>query len=166
MLAGKPVIIKRDLEQEEARKYQFAINKAGVFASLINQDEVRPASQGHTTQNTDMGVTASEEGTRKVGEQKKLMAGTNEISVAKPGVKIIEHVIPEEPVIDISQLTMSAAGEIIVESSVVEPVTIHELAAELSDTGTRLSDEVPVEELEIDISTMSMAEAGSDMQGK
>lgn len=166
MLAGKPVVIKRDLEQEEARKYQFAINKAGVFASLIDQEEVHPASQKANTSNTDEEATASEKETRKAGKQTKPMAGTNEISVAGPGVKIIEHVMPEEPAIDISQLTMSAAGEIIVEPSVVEPVAVHELVAELSDTGTRLSDEVHANELEIDISTMSMAESGSELQDK
>jgi len=141
---GKPVVIRRNLDMQNAQKYQVAISKAGCNAKVIEEDSASHAPAEAVKTN-------------------KTMNTANDFTVAKAGETIIQYEMPEEPNIDISSLSMSDPGEQIVNHVEVPEANIDISNIDLSPSGSVLTEKNIIEDPNIDISNLSMAHAGSEI---
>jgi hypothetical protein len=141
LFSGKKVVIKRDLDLEQANKYLSALANTGAVCELLDQSSAK--SKTVTTDTISAALT-----------------------MAEAGATIIEQVDAEVPDIDTSQLSLSAVGETIMEPPPVKPVMIKDLSCDISPIGAALSDEQPAKPANIDTSKLSMSEIGSNPEKK
>ena len=135
LFTGKPVVIKKRLDEATARKYQAAMQKAGAVAEVVGGqvEPVRPVTPERVTRavNTlplDTGLMQ-----RPVfppdfvpggGEPTAAAqpADFDDVTIAPPGVDLVEHREVPEPQIDTSGLSLAPQGGLLSESTdVPEP---------------------------------------------
>ncbi len=131
MFTGKPVTIRKGLDEATAGKYQQALLKAGAVCRLVDQTAVEPAAP------TPPPATPAQPQppAAKPDDTSPAVAALN-ATLAEPGVTLIEPTVVEAARIDTSHLTMAEVGVTLVET-------------------------VPVAELQVDVSRLTMAEAGA-----
>lgn len=145
MFCGKPVTIKKGIDEATAKKYQQALLQAGAICQVVDLAAVAPPVPAAST--TPAAVAATPVG------------GLN-ATLAEPGVIIKE---PEEvpPLqVDISHLSMGAVGEIIIEPAVTAELEVDVSALSMAEPGAQLVPPSEVEALQVDVSGLSMAEPG------
>jgi len=133
LFSGKQVVIKNNIDLDKAKKFQHAMEKLGAIAEIVEVDNNVDANEKqHQSDNTD------------------------NLSMAETGATITESEHVSEPDIDISTLSMSDAGSIIVEAAEVEEAQINDVDFGLAPTGSTIVTAEPVAEPDIDTSHISL----------
>jgi hypothetical protein len=140
LFSAKRVLIRRDLSQQEATKYQLALANAGIVTELLIQNDT--ATPATPPSNTD------------------------KIEVANTVKSQVENVEIKPASIDISSLSMAEPGTVIMEHEHILADTVVPPNLEIAPPGSTISQEKPVQEPDIDISSISMADAGETITGK
>jgi len=159
LLSGKKVIIKRNLDQETAKKYQNVIMKAGAFTCLIDESE---SASSLTTAEDQQGSEPAKSETGHYKDNDSHLGDS--VSVAAAGEIIVKAEKVAEPLIDISSLDLAAAGETIVEPP---PPVIYQSKSDsslvLSDAGETLVDASNVKPANIETDHLTMSQPGEQI---
>jgi hypothetical protein len=147
MFSGKPVTIKKGLDEATAKKYQQALLKAGAVCQVV---ALRPAAT----------ATPSPAVTPQAAAAAATPAAGLKATLAEPGVllKEPEQVPPLQ--VETSHLSLGAVGE-----TIIEPEPVPEFQAGLdglsmAEVGVQLVPPTSVEAPQIDVSALTLAEAG------
>ncbi len=135
LFSGKRVYIKKNIDRATALKYQAALQQAGALCEVV--DLASPASEGPSQAPAPSGMT-----------------------LAEPGVVLIEPERVEAPDIDVSALTMAETGVTLVEPERVEPPAIDTRDLSLAEAGATLGESEAVQALEVDLRGITLAEPG------
>ena len=127
LFSGKRVVIKKDIDQQTALKYQAALTKAGAVCEVVNLSDNKPASA-------------------EPAESKSVVAATVDTTVVEHAYTGDVPAAPQTMPLDVS----------------VDQ--IDDLSASLAPVGSILHDEKEdIAEIQVDLSGMDMAPAGSDL---
>lgn len=130
LFSGKPVVIKNDIDESTALKYQAVFKKAGALCEL----------KAMTTGETPKVVTAKIEGsskTRSMSAKSKtrdvvdipFSYDFSGLSLAEPGVILMKsHEITEIQIEDFSMLTLAERGALLSEPKEVVPFIIEDIS--------------------------------------
>jgi len=159
LLSGKKVVIKRNLDQETAKKYQNMIMKAGAFTCLVDETE---SASSMTTAMDQQGSEPAEPETGQHDDSDSHLSDS--ISVAAAGEIIVQAEKIAEPLIDISSLDLAAAGETILEP---QPPAIYQPKSDaslvLSDAGETLVEAPIVKPADIETAHLTMSQPGEQI---
>ena len=135
MFAGQRVVIKKNVDAATAETYVAALNKAGAAAEIV---VVAPAAARPNAPRQD--------------------APSAVMTIAEPGVLLVEPQPVTPPTFDTSALSLAAVGVDLVEPS-VEIAPQYDLSRlQLAPPGTLLADAPPVPPATIDTSRLSLSE--------
>ena len=171
MFSGKRVVIKRNLDQQTATKYQAVMKNAGAMCEL---SENKPAvTQEYSADNPPSipqpepthGVTSSvsQEPNIKSAATSASASNMDSVTIAPPGETIMEHERVEAPQIDISAISIDDSRKNLVEHIPVPEPDIDISSMSIDSSGDNLIQNEQIVEPEIDISALSMDEAGEDL---
>lgn len=135
LFSAKRVLIRKDLSQQEATKYQLALANAGIVTELLVQKETAEPSPASPPDTANIEVTDTVQARVENVEIKPAAIDNTSLTMAEPGIVIMEH-------------------ELVINDTVVPP------DLEIAPPGTTISNDKPVAEPDIDISGMSIADAG------
>lgn len=140
MFSGKPVAIKKGLDEATAKKYQQVMSKAGALVRAVDlatlAKKQAPAAQ---------------------------TAATQELTLAEPGVQIVPPEKFEALKIDTAHFDMAAAGATLIEARVFVPLDVDISALSMAEPGAQIVQPEVIEALEVDTAQLSMAEPGVDL---
>ena len=169
MFSGKRVVIKRNLDQQTATKYQAAMKNAGAMCELTENNPV--VTQEYSADNPPpipqsepaSGVTSSvsQEPNIKSAATPASASNMDSVTIAPPGETIMEHEQVAEPQIDISAISIDDSRQNLVEHIPVPEPDIDISALSMDEAGEDLIEHKKVPPMEVDTSSMSMAPPGS-----
>ncbi|MCP5144334.1 MAG: hypothetical protein H6978_05885 [Gammaproteobacteria bacterium] len=164
MFTGNEVTIKKGVDENTAKAYLAALQKAGAVALIRPQSTPAPATSAaptaaaptapaqeptaQTTSSSDAGRTAqppqpisatlAEPGVILVEPvtQTKPEFATDHLSLAEPGVTLVEPATVAAPEYDLGALTLAEPGVTLVEPRPVPPARIDISALSLTDNDT------------------------------
>jgi hypothetical protein len=139
LFIGKPVVIKRDIDQATALKYQAAFKKAGAVCTVANDAAENPAP---ATAKPTSSVSAG--GTANPKDRGGRMAGKDIVNIAVPQ--------------NLSGLSLAQAGAVLENLPINQNVKIPDTGG-LSfsqDDGTYLAPAKKVTEAKVDISGLAL----------
>lgn len=192
MFSGKRVVIKRNLDQQSALKYQLAMKNIGAICDLTeNQEEPvvqeAPEAPQYSAENpppipppqsvanpkpvpekkgvVEQNVEANIEATSKseTNTQPVSVGDMASVTIAPPGETIIEYEQIAEPEIDISAISIDESKSDLVEHKVVPEPNIDVSAISMDNSGDDLVQHEKIVEPEFDISAISIDETGADL---
>ena len=152
LFSGKPVVIKKNLDEATARKYLIAFKRAGAVARVVNTARARPRPEGSAG-----GGSAPTAATQKSAGA---LAG---VTVDQPGVVIVEPQRSEPPAIDTAHLSMDRPGATLAEPEPVAPPQVNTEGMSLDEPGVKLVEQADAPPLEVDTSGLSMDEPGATL---
>jgi hypothetical protein len=144
MFTGRPVTIKKGLDEATARKYQQALQQAGAVCEVVDQ----AAPPAAATQG------ASGPGSPGPGPS----AAGLDASLAEPGALLKEPDRVEALQVETSHLSIGEAGVTLVEPEAVAELAIDLSALSMAEAGVQLVPPTPVTPLEVDISGLSLVD--------
>ncbi|GAB4294115.1 MAG: hypothetical protein Kow0096_10100 [Thiohalomonadaceae bacterium] len=152
MFCGKPVTIKKGIDEATAKKYQQALLQAGAICQVVDLAAATPAA-------AQQAPAAPAADTAPVPVAAAPAGGLN-ATLAEPGaiIKEPEEVPPLQ--VDISHLSMGEVGETIIEPTAPTELEVDVSALSLAEPGVLLVPPSEVEALQVDVSALSMAEPG------
>jgi hypothetical protein len=154
LFCGRRLILKKQIDQATAEKYQTTMQRAGALCEIENTAQPAPTAEAAT------GTPASEaqsEVTPLTPPQREVDTG---VSLAEPGIQLVEHTVVPEANIDTSGMDMAEAGIQLVEHEAVPEANIDTSGMDMAEAGIQLVEHEVVPEANIDTSGMDMAEAG------
>jgi hypothetical protein len=108
LFSGNPIVIKRNIDEDTAKKYQLAFNKAGAKCTLVPSSAVQSPTTAGTTARTG---SISRETGRMSGKDivnKKVPTDLGGLSLGKVGENIpTKTVVPEYELPDLSTLSLA-----------------------------------------------------------
>lgn len=139
LFTGRPVVIKRDLDEQTAARYRAALQQVGALCRIRPVADATAAAPGHAAQTPNAGTLAG-------------------VAILPPGSLLSEDRQVDPPGFDLSAFDIAPPGVTLVEppaSTAVPPrAGVYDIAA----TGTDLADPRPVTPAPIpDISALTMA---------
>jgi hypothetical protein len=146
LFTGKPVVIKRDIDQATALKYQAAFKKAGAVCTVVT-DEAEPAPSTGAKPKTAV-PPSSTGGTANPKDRGGRMAGKDIVNIAVPQ--------------NLSGLSLAQAGTVLENLPVNQNVKIPDTGG-LSfskDDATYLAPTKKVAEAKVDISGLTLEKPG------
>lgn len=161
MFAGKPLVIKKNLDAEKARSYRDALAKAGAAVSVVEEgdpDAARTAVQpapAPTPAPTRAPAAAAGPGTDSAPPQPPQAP---DLTIAEVGVTLVEHEPVTPPDFDTTQFDLAEVGVTLVEPKVVPPPDFDTSGMSLDPPGTQLTDARPAPPAQFDTSGLSLAE--------
>lgn len=172
MFSGKRVIIKRNLDQQTATKYQAVMKNAGAMCELTENKPV--VTQEYSADNPPpipqsvpaAGATSSASQGPTNTKSVATLSSTSDmdsVTIAPPGETIMEHEQVAEPQIDISAISIDDSRQNLVEHISVPEPEIDISSMSIDSSGDDLVQNEHIAEPEIDISALSMDEAGDDL---
>jgi len=173
MFSGKRVVIKRNLDQQTATKYQAVMKNAGAMCELSENKPV--VTQEYSADNPppisqpepEAGVTSSVSQVQTANTESAAMpapaSNMDSVTIASPGETIMEHERVEPPQIDISAISIDDSRKNLVEHIPVPEPDIDISSMSIDSSGDNLIQNEQIVEPEIDISALSMDEAGEDL---
>ncbi len=176
MFSGKPIAIKKNLDENTTRQYMLALKKAG----LISKGRPMPASgtqapAATTTkkppppppiktatppaaQPTEIAAVGAELDQRPPPPEAKI--STDGLMVGEVGEQLIEAQTVSVPDIDTSQYETDAVGAVLDRSAPPPEPDINIAHLTMDDVGATIDTSAPAPEFQVDLSELSMAEAG------
>jgi hypothetical protein len=146
MFSGKPVAIKKGLDEATAKKYQQVMSKAGALVRAVDlatlAKKQAPAAQIAATQEP---------------------SAVQELTLAEPGVQIVPPEKFEALKIDTAHFDMAAAGATLIEARVFVPLDVDISALSMAEPGAQIVQPEVIEALEVDTAQLSMAEPGVNL---
>ena len=155
MFAGKPLVIKKNLDAEKARSYRDALAKAGAAVSVVEEgdpDAARTSAQPAPTPAPTPAPAAARPSTDSAPPQ------APDLTIAEVGVTLVEHEPVTPPDFDTTQFDLAEVGVTLVEPKVVPPPDFDTSGMSLDPPGTQLTDARPVPPAQFDTSGLSLAE--------
>lgn len=144
LFTGRPVVIKKDLDEQTAARYRAALQQVGALC------RIRPAAAGVDTTDTVARPPA-------VGS----LAGTE---ILPPGSILTETQRIDPPEFDLSAFNIAPPGVMLVEPVVSAAVPPRPGAFDVAPVGADLADPRPLAPARIpDISALSMAPPRTEM---
>lgn len=158
LFCGRRLILKKQIDQATAVKYQATMQRAGALCEIENIAHVeRPAElTGSNTVESPPGPGAT---TSQAKDTTPVNTDTG-ITLAEPGVELIAHVPVPEANIDTSGMDMAEVGIQLAEHKVVPEANIDTSGMDMAEVGIQLTEHEVVPEANIDTSGMDMAAAG------
>lgn len=169
LFSGELVVIKTDLDRETALKYQAAMKKAGAEVAIRPKQsaatQAAPAAQPKPETVAAPPAPAPQQPPVASPESPAPVAADDSgITMAEPGVQIVEHEVIPEPDINISAISMAEVGVDVADPVEVDAAPLPDISAiSMAEAGAQIVEYEPVPELEIDVSSISMAEVGTIM---
>lgn len=178
MFSGKRLSVKKNLDQETAKKYKIAIIKAGLKAGIAPMAAVGNAVTKPTQAAQPSGGTETQTATGALGNATIAAAGstiddtpppaTPEIDTSgygmdEVGITLDNTPPPEAPEIDTSSYGMEEVGIILDETPPPDEPDIDISGFDMEEVGITLDETPPPATPEIDVGDISMKEVGVDL---
>lgn len=149
LFCGRRLILKKQIDQATAEKYQATMQRAGALCEVEETAQARSAAP-----------SASEAQPPTPPQSEMTSEVDAGVSLAEPGVELIEHVAVPEADIDISGMDMAEVGIQLTEHEVVPEANIDTGAMDMAEVGIQLAEHEAVPEPEFDTSSMSLDDVG------
>jgi hypothetical protein len=160
LFSGKRIVIKKNLDETTARKYQMALKRAGALVRIVATPTSAPQPRKPAPRPQAPSAARPAPPTPS-GRRAPAGAGALEgATLDKPGVVLVEPERVEEPVIDISHLSMDKPGATLVEPEKVSPPQVNTDGLSLDEPGVTLVEPDKTPPLQVDISGLSMDRPG------
>lgn len=168
MFSGKPVTIKKGVDEATAKKYQQALLQAGAVCQVVDLAAAVPtttpapataAAEPTPTAATGLNATLAEPGVliKEPEQVAALEVDTSHLSLGAVGETIVEPTPVAEFQADLSALSMAEPGVQLVPPSTVEPPQLDLSALTLAEPGVVLKEPEQVEAAQIDTSKLTLA---------
>ena len=144
MFSGERVVVKKELDQATAAKYQTALQQAGLLA------EVAPMAQ----------ETAPAPTVTPKTPQTPLKGALGDASIEPAGSQIDLTPVPPPAQIDISKLSAGPVGEILSDEPPPSPPNIDTSRLQMGAVGEDLVEVLPIIPPDYDIDGMTMGAPG------
>lgn len=162
LFSGQRVVVKKGLDETSARRYVAAVLETGLECVA---EPWAAASQPPPVPGPAAPVSLAPPGVTLI--EPSVIAppdiDTSALSVAAAGGNLIEFTPPPAPEIDISRLSAAPPGEDLINAPETPPPEIDVSRYSLSMPGELLAAAVEIEALEIDVSHLDMAPPRSDV---
>jgi len=167
MFSGKRISVKKNLDQETAKKYQQLIIKAGLKAGIAPMaaapisgtgDAVPPKGDVTSVEIADVGSIMDN---RPAAPEANI--DTSAYGMDEVGTTLDETPLTDEPDIDISAYGMDELGITLDEKPPVAAAEIDTSAISMHETGVDMMEYQPPPKAEYDLSQLSMAEVGETL---
>ena len=175
MFSGKRVVIKRNLDQQTAMKYQAAMKNAGamceltenkpVVSSEYSEDNPPPIPQPDPETVAISSATQEPTSNAKPVESTVSVGDMGSVTIAPAGETIMEHEQVAEPQIDISAISIDDSRQNLVEHTPVPEPDIDISSMSIDSSGDDLVQNERIAEPEIDISSLNIDESGENLIG-
>ncbi|HEY0635262.1 MAG TPA: hypothetical protein VGE00_07770, partial [Gammaproteobacteria bacterium] len=172
MFSGKRVVIKAQLDQATAQKYQAALKSAGAICEVINtaatakpaapQAAARPPATPNVSQPTarPQSVPAAIPTEASASIANRPVAPTPQWQVDQPGVMLVAPKVVQPLQVDLSALSMAEPGVVLVQHKDKVAPAINTGHLSVAEAGSDLTQRREVPDLQVDLSALSMAEPG------
>lgn len=179
LFSGRPVAIKKGVNEQVAKKYLIAMKKAGAIcqarAAAPAKAKAAPAAGKPTTvqkpvarQQAARNQGGTGQAAADAGEAKYVIkqppAGLGELSEAsvdEPGTVLVKHQDVPPPQVDTSGLSMDEPGATLVEHEETPPPQVDTSDLSMDEPGATIGEHEEEPELEVDLSGLSMDEPGA-----
>jgi len=162
MFSGKPVLIKKDMEETKARGYQAAFAKAGAVVELAatkTPNQATSAPPGAAKSQPDAKPERTPNPTAaQHDESPPAPPQAPDLTIAEVGVTIIEHKPVPPAEFDTTQFDLAEIGATLVEYEVVPPPNFDLSGIELAAAGVQLVEYKKTPPAEFDTSALSLSE--------
>jgi hypothetical protein len=151
LFCGRRLILKKQIDQATAEKYQITMQRAGALCEIENTAQVSSEAGAVT------GAAASEAqpGATQTATQQQ-SEGDAGISLAEPCVQLVEHAVVPEANIDTSDMDMAEPGIQLIEHEAVPEANIDTSGMDMAEPGIQLAEPGEVPEVEFDTGGMSL----------
>ncbi|MBI2800077.1 MAG: hypothetical protein HYX63_07280 [Gammaproteobacteria bacterium] len=143
LFGGHRVVLKKGVDAAAGRNYQAALAKAGAETELAPQQPLAPEP-----------VTAP----RSVAEPSRPPPVAPPLTIAAPGVLLVEPVVVRAREFDTANLSLAEVGVALVEPPVITPPKFDLSHLNLAPPGTLLTEPALVVPAKIDTGTLALAE--------
>jgi hypothetical protein len=176
LFSGKPITLKKSLEFDTANKYRVAIKKAGCIAELVECKASEPIKTDAPSKAAPVPPPANshspEPATAPLNSQPSAENESSALSLAPVGSDVLassDREVVEGVQVETEHLSLAATGEDLLQAAEKQQVSAPDIHvdAELAPVGSDLldeSDKQVFEALEIDLTSMTLAEAGADLE--
>lgn len=154
MFSGKPVLIKKDLDEAKAHGYQAALAKAGAVVQLA---ATKPPETDSGTQPTTKPAPPPVAAVQKESEPPKPPQAPD-LTIAEVGVTIVEPTPVAPADFDTTQFDLAEVGATLVEYDPVPPANFDTSGMELAPPGEQLVEYKKMEPAEFDTGGLSLIE--------
>jgi hypothetical protein len=156
MFSGKPIVIKKDLDAEQARSYRAALAKAGAAVTIV--EDGGSGAQQATPPPAATAQTSGSAGTPAPDSTPPQPPRVPDLTVADVGVTLVEHEPVTPPDFDTTQFDLAEVGVTLVEPKVVPPAEFDTSGMSLDPPGTQLTNASPTPPAQFDTSGLSLAD--------
>jgi hypothetical protein len=162
MFSGKPVVIKKGLDEATARNYQAALAKAGAIAEVLVAKAKTPSADETPAKAAAVAAQEPVEEPVKADAEETPAAERPAPGTRPQNAPAVERSIREGPpqALDTS---MAEPGAVLVEARPVEAADIPTGHLDMADVGADLVEYRRVAEPEYDLSGMDLAPPGSEL---
>ncbi len=161
MFGGKPVTIKKGVDEATAKKYQQALLQAGAVCQVVDLAAPQAAAPS-TPAARPAEVPAAPAPAAAPAAAAEPATGVTALNatLAEPGVTLIEPAQVQAAQIETDHLSMGAVGETLVEAEHVPDLQVDLSQLSMAEAGVQLIPPSSIEAPAIDVSQLSMAEPG------
>ncbi len=152
MFTGKPVLIKKDLDEAKAKNYKAALAKAGAVAEIVANDP--PAAAPQSPAPTVAPATTAK---ADPGEPPPPPVAPD-LTIAEVGATIVEYQPMKHVDFNTTQFDLAEVGATLVEPDPVPPADFDTTGMELDPLGVLLAEPKPVEPANFDTSSLSLVD--------
>jgi hypothetical protein len=170
MFSGKRVAIKAKLDKATALKYQAALKNAGAVCEVINmaaaaaKPQPAPAAKAaaptsaaaRPTPTTPQWQVDQPATLMPPSEVKPLEVDLSGLSMAEPGVVLVEHQEKVAPAIPVAHLSMAERGSDLVEGKQLPDLQVDLSGLSIAEPGVTLVEAKEVAAPQIDTSQLSL----------
>jgi hypothetical protein len=142
LFSGQRIVIKKDVGAAAAQKYQAVMAKAGAVVEIVEKGAPRESAV-HTVASPSPAPPP---------------AGSQDLSMAEPGVLLVEPDRVEAPAIDTSHLQLAEVGATLTESEPIPEPQFDLSGMELAPPGTLLIESKPAKPAEFDTSGLALTD--------
>lgn len=151
MFSGKPVLIKKDIDEAKARSYQAALWKVGAVVELV----ATPASPSEEPNSGPPLVPAAKPATAPVPATPPVAP---DLTIAEVGATLVEPQVVAPVDFDTTQFDLAEVGSTLVEYTIVPTPDFDTTGMELAPPGAQLMEPKLVARAEFDTSNLSLVD--------
>lgn len=168
MFSGRRVVIKAQLDQATAQKYQAALKSAGAVCEVIDtaaaDKPATPATPARPTPPQPSARPQTPPAATPAGSRKDVVnrpvAATPQWQVDQPGAVLVAPKAVKPLQVDLSALSMAEPGVALVQHKEKVAPAINTGHLSVAAAGGDLAPRRQVPDLQVDLSALSMAEPG------
>ena len=127
MFTGKPILIKKDLDEAKAKNYKAALAKAGVVAEIIAKDPPAAAPQSPAPTVAPATTAKAEPG------EPPLPPAAPDLAIAEVGVTLVEPDPVPPANFDTTGMELDPPGVLLTEPKPVKPANFDTSSLSLVD---------------------------------